>query len=385
MLSLAVFAGLSAVFIVPPLLVEISTDMGISVAVAGQLTTATFAGWAASLVSVGPLSDSFGRRPVALAGLLLLVVSVLASAFAPDIEVLLGLRVLTGLGGGTLPPTAVGAVSDVISPARRAQAVTALLAFHGIVSATMVPLVAVLADLGGWRLPFLVVGAVLMLALLANWAWFPRDRRGRVRNWEFFSRYRWLLSLRYFRVAVAVGITQRIAYWGSLSFLPAYLILTYGVSVGFVALPLMMIAIGQAVGSYLAAYAAERRQRALLIAGTSVVGGVCSLLVFSFELGFWASVVIALVGTGFVSVAMPAMVAISTEYSGGSKSTGASLMGISNQSGGALGAGIAGVILANMGYAGLGYLFLGATILSALLTPLFGKQFGEQARAVTNG
>ena len=143
-LSLAVFSGLSAVFIVPPLLVEIATDFEVSVAVAGQLATVTFAAWAVSLLCVGPLSDSFGRRPVLLTGLVVLCGSVVASAFAPNIETLLALRVLTGMAGGTLPPTAVGGVSDVISPARRAQAVTAILALQGVVSATTVPLVAVI-------------------------------------------------------------------------------------------------------------------------------------------------------------------------------------------------------------------------------------------------
>ena len=84
-LAFAVFTALSAVFIVPPLLVEIASDLDISVAVAGQLATATFAAWAVSLLMVGPLSDSLGRRPVALTGLLVLTVSVLASAFAPNI------------------------------------------------------------------------------------------------------------------------------------------------------------------------------------------------------------------------------------------------------------------------------------------------------------
>ncbi len=127
--------------------------MDVSVAVAGQLATATFAAWAVSLICVGPLSDSFGRRPVALTGLVILSVSVLASAFAPNIEALLALRMLTGLAGGTLPPTAVGVVSDVISPARRALAVTALLAMNGLVSGITVPMVAVLADLGAGGCP----------------------------------------------------------------------------------------------------------------------------------------------------------------------------------------------------------------------------------------
>ena len=379
MLSLAVFATLTAVLIVPPLLVEIASDLDISVAVAGQLATATFAAWAVSLVLVGPLSDSFGRRPVALAGLLVLAISVLASAFAPNVAVLLALRVLTGLAGGTLPPTAVGVVSDVISPARRAQAVTSLLAMNGVVSAITVPVVAVLADWGGWRVPFMVSGLLLALGLLTNSVWFPRDSRERVRNWVFFSRYWSLLSLRYFRVAVPVGLMQRVAFWGMVSFFPAYLIHTYEVSVGFVALPLVIAAIAQVIGSYSAAWVAKRRHRAALIAATSAVGGICGFLFFAVELELWVSVAVATVGTGLLSVTMPTLVAASTEYSGESKATGASLIGLSNQSGGTLGAAIAGALLANTGYGGIGYLCLGVTIASALMAGLFGKQFAENA------
>ena len=102
-LALTVYATISAILIIPPLLVEIATDLDVSVAVAGQLATATFAGWAVMGISGGPLSDSFGRRPVALACLAVLSISVLASAFAPNLEILLALRVLTGLGGGALP------------------------------------------------------------------------------------------------------------------------------------------------------------------------------------------------------------------------------------------------------------------------------------------
>ena len=249
-LALTVFATISATLIIPPLLVEIASDLEISVAVAGQLATATFAGWAVTVVSGGPLSDSFGRRSVALVGLTVLSISVLASAFAPSLEILLALRVLTGLGGGAIPPNLVGAVSDVISPARRAQAVSVLLAIQGLASAVSVPMVAVLADVGGWRLAFIVYGLVLAAGLLANWFWLPKDRRGRVRNRAFFSRYRSLVSMRFFRVAVAVNLTQRIAFWGTISFFAAYLINTYSLSIGFVALPLAIAATGQMVGSY---------------------------------------------------------------------------------------------------------------------------------------
>ena len=370
---------MSAVLIVPPLLVEIGTDLKVSVPVAGQLATATFAAWAASLLCVGPLSDSFGRRPVALAGLAILAVSALASAFAPNIEILLALRALTGLAGGTLPPTAVGVLSDVISPARRAQAITAMLAIQGVVAGVTVPMVAVLADLGGWRLPFVVVGALLASALLVNWVWFPKDNRQRTRNFAFVSRYVSLLSLRYFRVAIAVGAAQRVSFWATLSFFPAHLLLAYDVPLALVALPLAITAVGQVVGSYSAAYVANNKHRIALLAGTSIAGGLCACLFFSVDLGLWLAVAVVAIGAGFLSVLMPALVALSTEYSGESKSTGASLMGFTNQSSGALGAAAGGVLLAGVGYAGIGYMCLAVTIASALMTPLFGRRFGEVA------
>ncbi len=378
-LALTVFGTISATLIVPPLLVEIASDLEISVAVAGQLATAAFAGWAVSLLTVGPLSDSFGRRPVAVVGLAVLSISVLACAVAPNLEILLALRVLTGLGGGAIPPNIIGSVSDVIPPARRAQAVSALLAIQGLASAISVPMVALLADVGGWRFAFIVYGSMLAAALLANWLWLPKDRRERFSNRAFFSRYWSLLSMRFFRVAVAVNLTQRIAFWGMFSFFAAYLIHTYDLSIGFVALPLAIAGMGQMVGSYSAAWVASRRYRAALVAAATAAGGVCGFLFFTANLGLWASVALAAAATGFLSVTFPVMVAASTEYSGESKATGVGLMGFSNQGGGVLGAGIAGALLATTGYVGIGYMCLGFTIASALLTSLFGRQFGETA------
>ena len=132
-----------------PLLVDIAAEFDVSVSIAGQVATVTFAAWAVSVVSVGPLSDSLGRRPVALAGLSLLASGVLASAFAPNLETLMVTRVVTGLGGGMIPPNGMAAVTEVISPARRAQVVGGLIAFTTLSSVIGVPIVAVISDTGG--------------------------------------------------------------------------------------------------------------------------------------------------------------------------------------------------------------------------------------------
>ena len=373
LLCFAVFGTMTGVMMVPALLVEIAGDMEVSVAVAGQLTTASFAAWAVSIVAVGPLADSIGRRPLALAGVFLVVVSLVFSTFAPNIETLMFLRILAGLGGGAIAPTSIGVISDVISPARRAQAIGGLASTIVLTSAISVPLMAFFAELWGWRFSFLLAGLLLGTALFLNLVWYPRDSRERIRGLVFFSRYWSLLSMDFFRLAVTVNTAQRMAYWSLLSFFAAYLIQAYDLSVGFVALPLVIAALGQVAGSYTAGVLATKSYRVSLVALTCAAGGVGSCLFFVVDLGLWPAVAIGTVALGLLSVTTPVMLAASTEYSGESKATGASLVGFSNQSGGALGAGLSGVLLATMGYQGIGYLCVAFAVAASVVAAVFTR------------
>ena len=109
------------------------------------------------------------------------------------------------------------------------------------------------------------------------------------------------------------------------------------------------------------------------MAVTSAVGGVCALVFFAFDIGLWPAVGVATVGSGLLSVTTPVLLAGSTEYSGESKATGASLIGFSNQSGGVFGAGLSGLLLATVGYAGIGYLCIAFTIASALMAAALAR------------
>ena len=373
-ISAALIAAQLAMLVIPPLLVPIAENLDVSLAVAGQVVTVTFAAWAVSVILCGPLSDSLGRRPMALVGLTLLAVSTIATAFAPNIEVMLAVRILTGLGGGMVPPNSVAAVSEVISPERRAKAVGGLMAVNIFGVAVGVPLLALLAEWLGWQAAVVAAGLSLTLALVLNWIWFPADSAARVRDFTFISRYRELLSMGFFRAAVFVMVNQRIAYWTMVSYLAAFLIQTYGLTVGATAIPLACSAAAQVVGSYSAGLIAVRKQRAALVAATAVAGGICGLFFFSIPIGYWMAVALGAVGTGLLSVTFPTMVAISYEFSGRSRATGIGLIGMGNQSGGAAGAAMAGALLAGVGFGGVGYMCLGVAVVSGAAAALFLRQ-----------
>ena len=311
---------------------------------------------------------------MALTGLSLLSIGVLASAFAPNLGTLMALRVVTGIGGGMIPPNSLAAVADSVSPARRAQAVGGLMAFTSLSSVISVTLVALGADWGGWRLPFLVIGFLLAACALLNWFWFPKSDGAGIRSFSFFPRYRTLLAIPDFRSALAVNLAQRMAFFALFSYLAAYLIDAYDMSMGAIALPLAFVGMGTAIGSYTGGPVANRKDRMPLIAASAVAGGLAALLLFSIEVRVWVVVAIATSAVSLLSVGFPVLLTFSTQISGDSRATGVGLMGFSNQSGGVGGAALGGVLLAADGFPGVGYLCLGAAAFSALVICLFMRQ-----------
>ena len=372
--AMAFFATQGTALMLAPLLVAIAADFDTSVAVAGQVATATFAAWAVSVVSVGPLSDSFGRRPVALTGLSLLSISVLASAFEPNLGTLMALRVLTGLGGGMIPPNGMAAVVDVVPQARRAKIVAGLIAFTTLSSVIGVPLVALAADLGGWRVSFVAVGSLLAACAVLNLFWFPRGAVTRDRSFSFFSRYRSLLALPVLRAILAANFAQRIAFMGMFSYLATYMIDHYGMSVGAVALPLVFVGIGTVIGSYIGGYVANRNDRMHLIAVCASGGGIAALFLFSVDIPVWAVVVTATGATALLSIPWTVLITVITEVSSQSRATGVGLLGVSNQTGAVGGAALGGYLLAAGGFPGVGYLCLGAVAFSVVVIVFFLRE-----------
>ena len=371
----AMFLTQSVGLMLAPLLVDLSNEFDISVAAAGQLAAVTFAAWAISVISVGPISDSFGRRPVAVAGLGLLGISVLASSFAPNFGVLIALRVVTGLTGGMIPPNSMAAVADILTPAKRARAFGLLMAFASLSGVIGVPLVAVMTSVGGWRVPFLVIGSLLIVYAVLHWFWYPKIQASGPQSISFLSRYKQMASISLFRTALAANLLQRMAFYATFSYLAAFLISEHGLSVGETAVPLAIVGIGVVVGSTMAGFVSTMNRRAQVVAGCSVAGGLAVLVVFSVGITAWGTVGLALVGITFISIGWPTFLAISTEISGSSQATAVGMLGASNQLGGVGGAALGGAFLALGGFSTVGFFSFGALLLSTVVL-----QFGMGAR-----
>jgi putative MFS transporter len=166
---------------------SLALSFGLTVPQAIQAGTAFFLGMLLGAWGFGRLADRIGRRNVLVATVLIDAVFGLASAMAGSFPMLLGLRLLTGIGvGGTLPVD-YAMMAEFLPPARRGRWLVALEGFWAV-GTIAVALAAWALSLRGvpeaWRWLFVltalpaVIGFFLRLWLPESPHYLARQGRG---------------------------------------------------------------------------------------------------------------------------------------------------------------------------------------------------------------
>ncbi len=104
----------------------------------------------------GSLGDRLGRRRVFLIGVIWFALSSALCGGAPDIGVLIGARVLQGVGGALLTPGSLAIIQATFTPDDRPRAVGAWSGLGGVASAIGPILGGWLVQTAGWRWVFLL-------------------------------------------------------------------------------------------------------------------------------------------------------------------------------------------------------------------------------------
>ncbi|WP_308192984.1 MFS transporter [Mycobacterium sp. PSTR-4-N] len=115
---------------------------------------------------VGPLSDRWGRHRLLIAGTLLSTAAGAACALAPSLEVLVGCRILQGLGGAAGVVLSRAIVADRSEGASAAGAFSLMMIINGA-APIVAPLIGgSVAGIIGWRGIFWILAALSALMVL---------------------------------------------------------------------------------------------------------------------------------------------------------------------------------------------------------------------------
>lgn len=160
-------------FIAPAL----TQDWGIDRASLGPVMSAALIGMVFGALGSGPLADRFGRKGVLVVAVFLFGLFSLMSAYSSNLEELMALRLLTGIGLGAAMPNATTLLSEYTPERLKSLLVTSMfcgfnlgMASGGFVSAKLIPAY-------GWH-SLLLLGGVLPLLLAAVLlVWLPESAR----------------------------------------------------------------------------------------------------------------------------------------------------------------------------------------------------------------
>lgn len=168
------FINILDFMMVAPLGPFLAKDLGVApsnlgLLIASYTLSAGVAGLLGSLVL-----DRFDRRKALCVSLLGLMIGTALGGVASNFHWLLGARLLAGFFGGPATSLSISIVADLIPPERRGRAMGAVMSAFSVASVLGVPIGLILAERGGWRLPFFAVGAAgLLLTAFAYWVLPP--------------------------------------------------------------------------------------------------------------------------------------------------------------------------------------------------------------------
>ena len=247
------------------LLEPIKQDLGLSDSALGMLTGFAFALFYATLgIPIARFADRSNRRNLIAGALAIWSAMTAVSGLAQNFWHLLLARIGVGVGEAGCSPPAHSMLADYFPTENRA---TALGIYSlGIPFGILFGFIAGgwLNEFFGWRVAFFIVGVPgLLLAILVRFTLREPPRgmaEGRVADEEqptIMETFRFLWSKRSFRhMAVGGGLTAFVGY-GVITWVPSFLIRSYGMSTGDVGTYLGLIlgipgGIGIALGGYLA-------------------------------------------------------------------------------------------------------------------------------------
>jgi MFS transporter, DHA1 family, multidrug resistance protein len=182
LLLLVAMTGVAPIslYMLVPALPLLATTFGRDISIAQMTVSLYMVGIACSQIIMGPLSDKFGRRPVLLAGLGLMVVASAACIFAETLPQLIAARFLQALGGATGMVVSRAIIRDLYSRERISSMISLVIAVM-MIAQMLSPLTGGLLEIAfGWRSIFyvitaasIVIGAGIAIAL-------PETRRDRI-------------------------------------------------------------------------------------------------------------------------------------------------------------------------------------------------------------
>src|SRR5215475_2228080 len=181
LMLLVVMTGIAPIslYMLVPALPVLAKSFNSSISLAQMTVSAYMVGIACSQLMMGALSDRFGRRPVLLAGITLMVVASIACVFAESLPQLIAARFFQALGGASGMVISRAIVRDLYARDQISARLSLVIAVM-MIAQMLSPLTGGLLEIAfSWRAIFCLITAASLATVIAIAFLLPETRRVR--------------------------------------------------------------------------------------------------------------------------------------------------------------------------------------------------------------
>lgn len=133
------------------------------------LVTMIFLGLGVGQLFFGPISDSFGRKPVVYVGFTIFLLASVICLYAPSLEIMVVGRILQGIGLSAPRTISISIIRDTYEGDYMAKIMSFVVAFFILVPVVAPAIGKLILDAAGWKSIFYV--QMVFVLLVATWFW----------------------------------------------------------------------------------------------------------------------------------------------------------------------------------------------------------------------
>jgi DHA1 family inner membrane transport protein len=348
-------------FVIMGLLIEVSADLGVSIAAAGLLIS----GYALGVVVGAPLMTAFTarwpRKTVLLGLMVIFTLGNAACALAPDYGSLMAARVLTAFAHGTFFGVGSVVATGLVPQDRKASAIAIMFTGLTIANILGVPFGTWLGQQFGWRATFWAVTLVGLVALAIIAAFVPKDEAApEASDWRADLK---AMMQRPVLLGLATTVLGFAGVFAIFTYIAPILTKVTGLGDGLVSPVMLVFGGGLIVGNLVGGRLADKYLVPTMIGSLLVLALVLGLMTFAIHDGIAVTIFVGLLGAAGFATVPPLQMWVLEKASGAGQSLASSLNIAAFNLGNALGAWAGGAVITQ----GLGY---GAIAPVAAVVPL---------------
>ncbi|WP_103107527.1 MFS transporter [Brevibacillus reuszeri] len=242
-------------FVIAGILDRVATDVGVTLAAAGQLITVYSLAYAIGTPILIAITAKMDRRKLMLAALALFLLGNLVTITTTGFTMLFGARIILAIGTGVFMVVALTVASKFAQPGKQGGAIATVLLGFNLALILGVPLGRVIAGSYDWKIIFTGIGVLSLIAMFVLLLTIPKSKGEiPVPIQEQLS----LLKTPRISIALSISFFWILGYTIIYTYISPFLLTITGMSDQMVSIGLFAFGIASLLGSQVGGYGADK-------------------------------------------------------------------------------------------------------------------------------